>query len=45
MNKRTHREEVVRILQGVLSAPNARTAAQHQLYIYKASLLTKNKGN
>lgn len=45
MNKRTHKEEVVKILQDILAHPNARTAAQHQLYVYKASLLTKNKGN
>lgn len=43
MNKRTHKEEVVRILQDILAMPNARSAAQHQLYIYKASLLTKRK--
>lgn len=43
MNKRTHKEEVVKILQDILAHPNARCAAQHQLYVFKASLLTKGK--
>lgn len=43
MNKRTHKEEVVKILQEILAHPNARTAAQHTLYAYKAQLLTKRK--
>ena len=43
MNKRSHKEEVVRILQEILAQPNARTAAQKQLYLYKASLLTKGR--
>ena len=43
MNRRTHKEEVVKILQDILAHPNARTAAQHKLYTLKASLLTKRK--
>lgn len=43
MNIRTHREEIVRILQEVLSEPNARTAAQRKLYTLRASLLIKAK--
>ena len=43
MNKRTHKEEIVKILQDILACPNARCAAQHQLYVFKASLLTKGK--
>lgn len=43
MNKRQHTEQVVSILQGILAQKNARTAAQHALYMYKASLLTKGK--
>lgn len=43
MNKRTHKEEVVKILQEILAAPNARHAAQHKLYQIKATLLTKGK--
>lgn len=43
MNKRTHKEEIVRILQDILAQPNARIAAQHKLYTLKASLLTKRK--
>lgn len=41
MNKRTHKEEVVKILQDILAQPNARIAAQNKLYKIKASLLTK----
>lgn len=41
MTKKEHKEAIVNILQEILAQPNARTAAQHQLYLYKASLLTK----
>lgn len=43
MNIRTHNEEMVRLLQAVLSAPNARTAAQNKLYNLRATLLVKTK--
>ena len=43
MNQRTHKEQVVQILQEILAQPNARTAAQNKLYTVKASLLTKAK--
>ena len=41
MTKKEHKQEVVHILQEILAQPNARTAAQHKLYLVKASLLTK----
>lgn len=41
MNKRTHKEEMVALLQEILASKNARYAAQHKLYTLKASLLTK----
>ena len=41
MNRRTHKEEIVRILQDILAQPNARIAAQNKLYSVRASLLTK----
>lgn len=43
MNKRTHKEQIVALLQEILAQPNARYAAQHKLYTLKASLLTKGK--
>ena len=43
MNIRRHKELVVQVLQEVLAEPNARTAAQHKLFILKASLLTKQR--
>lgn len=43
MNQRTHKEEIVRLLQEILAQPNARTAAQNKLYVTKASLLAKRK--
>lgn len=43
MNRRTHREEMVALLQEILASKNARYAAQHKLYTLKASLLTKRK--
>lgn len=43
MNIRRHNELLTEMLQKVLAEPNARTAAQHQLYIIKASLLTKQR--
>lgn len=43
MTKREHKKQIVEILQAILAQPNARTAAQHQLYLVKASLLTKGK--
>ena len=44
MTKREHIQSVVILLQEILAEKNARMAAQHKLYLYKASLLTKNKG-
>lgn len=41
MTKREHKREMIRLLQGVLAQPNARTAAQKQLFLLKASMLTK----
>lgn len=43
MNIRKHKELVAEVLKGILAQPNARTAAQHELYLIKASLLTKRK--
>lgn len=43
MNIRKHKELVAEVLQAILTQPNARTAAQHELYLIKASLLTKRK--
>lgn len=43
MNRRQHKEEVVKILQEILEKPNARYAAQHKLYTFKAQLLTKGR--
>lgn len=41
MTKREHKREMIRLLQDVLAQPNARTAAQKQLFLLKASMLTK----
>lgn len=43
MNIRSHREQVVNILQEILAQPNARCAAQRKLYEIRATLLTKRK--
>lgn len=43
MNRRTHKESVVLILQEILAQPNARAAAQNKLYQVRASLLSKAK--
>ena len=43
MNLREHKEQIIQLLQEILAEPNARIAAQHKLYIIKASMLTKRK--
>lgn len=43
MTKREHKQQMVAVLQEILAQPNARCAAQHKLYIIKASLLTRGK--
>lgn len=43
MTKYEHKIAMVRTLQEILAKPNARIAAQHKLYLIKASLLTKGK--
>lgn len=41
MTQREHKAKMINMLRGVLAQPNARTAAQKQLFLLKASMLSK----